>query len=64
MTLTGRRRVRSARAVADSSLVVLAFGDGLELDTAQFEELDTAQFELRRAGRPVPMELQAFDVLT
>jgi hypothetical protein len=39
-----------------SSLVVLAFGDGLELDTAQFE--------LRRAGRPVPMEPQAFDVLT
>jgi pimeloyl-ACP methyl ester carboxylesterase/DNA-binding winged helix-turn-helix (wHTH) protein len=36
--------------------VVLAFGDDLELDTAQFE--------LRRAGRPVPMEPQAFDVLT
>jgi DNA-binding winged helix-turn-helix (wHTH) protein len=37
-------------------LVVLAFGDGLELDTAQFE--------LRRVGRAVPLEPQAFDVLT
>jgi DNA-binding winged helix-turn-helix (wHTH) protein len=36
--------------------VVLAFGDALELDAAVFE--------LRRAGRPVPMEPQAFDVLT
>jgi pimeloyl-ACP methyl ester carboxylesterase/DNA-binding winged helix-turn-helix (wHTH) protein len=35
--------------------VVLAFGDGLELDTAQFE--------LRRAGRRVPVEPQVFDVL-
>ena len=36
--------------------MVLAFGDALELDTALFE--------LRRAGRQVPMEPQAFDVLT
>ena len=36
--------------------MVLAFGDGLELDTARFE--------LRRAGRRVPMEPQAFEVLS
>jgi DNA-binding winged helix-turn-helix (wHTH) protein/pimeloyl-ACP methyl ester carboxylesterase len=36
--------------------VVLAFGDDLELDTSLFE--------LRRRGRRVPMEPQAFDVLT
>lgn len=35
--------------------VVLAFGDDLELDIAVFE--------LRRGGRPVPMEPQVFDVL-
>ena len=35
--------------------MVLAFGDGLELDTALFE--------LRAAGRRVPLEPQAFDVL-
>ena len=34
----------------------MAFGDALELDTALFE--------LRRDGRQVPMEPQAFDVLT
>ena len=34
----------------------MAFGDALELDTALFE--------LRRDGRRVPMEPQAFDVLT
>ena len=36
--------------------MVLGFGDGLELDTARFE--------LRRAGRRVPMEPQAFEVLS
>jgi len=35
--------------------VVLAFADGLELDTALFE--------LRRGGQAVPLEPQAFDVL-
>ena len=36
--------------------VVLAFGDDLELDTSLFE--------LRRGGRRVPVEPQAFDVLS
>ncbi|HET9944451.1 MAG TPA: transcriptional regulator, partial [Actinomycetes bacterium] len=35
--------------------MVLAFADGLELDTALFE--------LRRGGQSVPLEPQAFDVL-
>jgi DNA-binding response OmpR family regulator len=54
---TARRRssvahgARCGRFVA----VVLAFADGLELDTALFE--------LRRGGQAVPLEPQAFDVL-
>ena len=43
-------------ALCDHPGVGLAFGDGLVLDTAQFE--------LRHNGRVVPMEPQTFDVLT
>ncbi len=44
------------RALCDHPDVGFAFDDGLVLDTARFE--------LRRDGRPVPIEPQTFDVLS